>query len=135
MEAIEARIRQFGDEAGRRSADGKTTTYSLCQEAASKAFYEAAAIVRTFAGQAGGGWRTDLDAAKQEDRVDLFGTAGKRSIRVPDCYWHKMAQAWMSKHFDREGFSALRKPFVPAHWMPLPKPPLLAPQADKDQQT
>lgn len=75
-------------------------------------------------------WKTidandpELQRVKRDGiRVDLFGVAGRRSFRVPDCYWHRKAQCWMTKHHDSDGYSALRLPFSPTHWQPIPPPP------------
>lgn len=70
----------------------------------------------------GEGWQPIETAPRDgKDRIDLFDMA--RGLRAPDCYFHRKAGRWMSKHYDREGFSVLRLPFQPTHWMPLPTPP------------
>ena len=75
-------------------------------------------------------WLPIKSAPKDGTRVDLYGSLGpKRSARVPDCYWHKKAGGWRCKHYDRDGYSALRLPFAPTHWMPTPALPTLPPQA------
>ena len=53
--------------------------------------------------------------------VDLYDA--KRRIRVPDCYWHRKADQWMTRHHDKAGYSALRLPFSPTHWLPRPPEP------------
>jgi len=71
-------------------------------------------------------WRTIDSAPKNgKARIDLgaFGRGDKYWKRVPDCYWHKKMGRWITKHQDRDGYSALRLPFIPTHWMPRPAPP------------
>lgn len=68
-------------------------------------------------------WRPIETAPKDGTHFDLYGIAGKRGIRVPDCYWHRNAQRWMTKHYDKAGYSALRLPFTATHWLPSPPPP------------
>jgi hypothetical protein len=68
-------------------------------------------------------WQPIETAPKDGTRIDLFGTSGRHQLRVPDCYWHRKAQRWLTKHHDKDGYSALRLPFAPTHWQPLPAPP------------
>lgn len=68
-------------------------------------------------------WCYDMEKAPRNGKkVDLLGQVGERRVRAPDCYWHKRKGTWISRHYDREGFSVLREPFVPVAWM-LPAPP------------
>jgi hypothetical protein len=70
------------------------------------------------------GWLPIDSAPKDGARIDLgcHYTNGKWH-RAPDCYWHKKAGRWVSPHHDKEGYSVLRLPFMPTHWMPLPSAP------------
>lgn len=69
----------------------------------------------------------NIDTAPKDgkDRVDLGAFVGNQQkwLRVPDCYWHRKAKQWMTKHYDKDGYSALRAPFYPTHWMLRPEPP------------
>lgn len=69
-----------------------------------------------------GDWKP-IDTAPKRRRVDLWGVSGKAAYRVPDCYWHRRAGRWMTAHHCREGYSALRAPFTPTHWMERPAGP------------
>lgn len=71
--------------------------------------------------------RTDLwepieTAPKDGRKIDLYDAARKR--RAPDCYWHKKRGQWNCRWDDGDGYSALRIPFNPTHWQPLPARPI-----------
>jgi hypothetical protein len=69
-------------------------------------------------------WQPIETAPKEGvSRIDLYGVVGKKGKRVPNCYWHRKAGQWMTDCHDKDGFSFLRLPFKPTHWMPLPEPP------------
>ena len=53
-------------------------------------------------------------------RIDLGGMCGKSWRRVPDCYWHRKAKVWQTAHYDKDGYSRLRAPFMPTHWREAP---------------
>jgi hypothetical protein len=71
-------------------------------------------------------WRT-IDSAPKNRPIDLgqrYMSRGKaRFKRVPDCYWHKKTGRWNCIHRDRDGYSLLRLPFAPTHWMEITPPP------------
>ena len=69
-------------------------------------------------------WQPIETAPKDGSKVDLFGTLGKKyRRRATDCYWHKKAGRWHTHTHDNDGYSALRLPFEPTHWMRPPAPP------------
>ena len=69
------------------------------------------------------GWQPIETAPKNGTRIDLGCLSAKCFTRAPDCYWHKKAHRWISKWCGKEGYSALRLPFTPTHWMLPPPPP------------
>ena len=78
-------------------------------------------------------WRP-IETAPRNKKVDLGQAYGKgKFVRVPDCYWHRKAKQWITKHHDRAGYSALRLPFEPTHWMPIPSPPATLSAQPEDQ--
>lgn len=77
-----------------------------------------------------GEWQP-IETALRNKRIDLGQLyASGMFVRAPDCYWHKKMARWMCKHHDKDGYSLIRMPFTPTHWMPLPTPPSPAPEKE-----
>jgi hypothetical protein len=71
-------------------------------------------------------WQPIETAPKDGARIDIWvewtSKTGVRGKRIPNCYWHRKANAWKTDCYYKDGWCHWRGE-KPTHWMPLPEPP------------
>lgn len=68
-----------------------------------------------------------IETAPKNRKIDLGSLHEKGFKRAPDCYWSRKRQVWNCDHHDADGYSLIRLPFTPTHWMERPASPGVTP--------